>query len=127
MKHTNAPGISTLKNNIGQTISDPMDCAHYICDQLFPIDNKQNDKIVHKYVRMKVQRFLNNAVCNEYPPITVKEVEVACNSMKCNSAPGLDRIFSDFVKALPCMFTHLANVFNSCLLQSYYPKTWKKL
>lgn len=90
-------------------------------------DSSLNNNVISRNVSSSI----NQINVSSFPPnsinlITESEITPIINSLKNNKAPGFDEINNRHLKNLPSFaLTFLAYIFNVCLLNSYFPQSWK--
>lgn len=91
---------------------------------LFPQDSPDSDTLKNKQIRNNCKSF-DNAV-NDFPNITVDELEYALFCMKSKKAPDIDGLYIDFYKnGFSLLQSSLLKLYNAYINLSYFPKEWK--
>lgn len=84
----------------------------------------KHENVVKKSVK-KLQKDKSSIPDSELFHLT--ELQIAIRNLKPRKAPGEDGILNSFIKNLPSSFhLILLNIYNSCMIKSYFPLKWKE-
>lgn len=73
------------------------------------------------------QTLIEDSTSDEIPPILITEISSAINNLKCDKSPGIDNIYSEYIKAGgEPLITALLHLFNSILKTNKVPSNFKK-
>lgn len=109
---------------------NPQRSARHLAKTYFPADDPDQDTAEHSTTMREASLLRESARTPRNPadlrPFTSDEAEKVFCGMSPNKAPGVDGFTSDICHRVLARTPVLLAIFNTCLLLSHFPKTWKK-
>ena len=116
--------ITTLNKPDGTQTANTKETLSYMMDTFAPKDNNLDDNAYHKAVRTYAEQPVSS---EDDLHFTKDEVANTIGSMNKNKAPGTDGITGNIYKQVfNTVPTFVTALYNGCLKQGIFPKTWKE-